>query len=166
VLQSAAAPADLFMTSLPPILRRTSLPSALIGMLLLALLWGALAPLRNPSHERSFTFPAPASKQAAARAPALPREIRLTLGVQDVLLLRNLDRRPHVVGPLQLRPGQEVRLPFEFEGAYAYACPDVAGGTLTVRVVRLPDPGLDRLRWRLAALGNGLRSLPLEAPQD
>jgi hypothetical protein len=35
-----------------------------------------------------------------------------------------------------------------------------------VRVVRLPDPGLDRLRWRLAALGNGLRSLPLEAPQD
>jgi hypothetical protein len=166
VLQSAAAPADLFMTSLPPILRRTSLPSALIGMLLLALLWAALAPLRNPSHERSFTFPAPASKQAVARAPALPREIRLTLGVQDVLLLRNLDRRPHVVGPLQLRPGQEVRLPFEFEGAYAYACPDVAGGTLTVRVVRLPDPGLDRLRWRIAALGNGLRSLPLEAPQD
>ncbi len=114
-------------------------------MLLLALLLGALAPLRNPSHERSFTFPAPASKQAAARAPALPREIRLTLGVQDVLLLRNLDRRPHVVGPLQLRPGQEVRLPFEFEGAYAYACPEVAGGTLTVRVVRLPDPGLEPL---------------------
>ena len=33
------------MNSLPPILRRTSLPGALIGTLLLALLWGALAPL-------------------------------------------------------------------------------------------------------------------------
>lgn len=153
------------MTSLPPILRRTSLPSALIGILLLSLLWGALAPMRDPSHERSFTFPAPASAQVAARAPALPREIRLTLGVQDVLLLRNLDRRPHVVGPLQLRPGQEIRLPFEFEGTYAYACPDVAGGTLTVRVVRLPDPGLERLRWRLGALVHGLRNLPLEAPR-
>jgi hypothetical protein len=154
------------MMSAHPILRRYSLPSALIGMLLLALLWGALAPLRNPSHERGFTFPAPASSRLAARAPALRREIRLTLGVQDVLLLRNLDHRPHVFGPLQLRPGQEVRLPFEFAGDYAYACPDVAGGTLTVRVVRLPDPGLDRLRWRLAALGQGLRTLPLEAPQD
>jgi hypothetical protein len=154
------------MIPLHPILRRTSLPGALIGALLLALLWGALAPLRNPSHERAFTFPAPTSSRMAARAPALPREIRLTLGVQDVLLLRNLDRRPHVVGPLQLRPGQEVRLPFEFEGAYAYACPDVAGGTLTVRVVRLPDPGLERLRWRLAALLQALRTLPLQAPQD
>jgi len=149
-----------------PILRRHWLPCALIGTLLLALLLGALAPLRNPSHERSFTFPAPATSRLAARAPALPREIRLTLGVQDVLLLRNLDRRPHVLGPLQLRPGQEVRLPFEFEGEYAYACPDVAGGSLTVRVVRLPDPGLERLRWRFAALGHALRTLPVEAPRN
>lgn len=156
------------MLALHPILRRHWLPCVLIGVPLLALLWGALAPLRTPSQERSFTFPAPAlaASLAATRAPALPREVRLTLGVQDVLLLRNRDRQPHVFGPLQLLPGQEFRLPFEHAGTYAYACPDVAGGTLTVRVVRLPDPGWDRLRWRLEALAQALRTLPLVAPQS
>lgn len=158
------------MLSVPPILRRYWLPCAFIGAFLLTLLWGALAPLRTPSQERSFTFPAPGLDQAAGllpgRALALPREIRLTLGVQDVLLLRNLDRQPHVFGPLQLLPGKEFRLPFEQAGAYAYACPDVAGGTLLVRVVRLPDPGWDRLRWRLQALVQALRTLPIIAPED
>lgn len=153
-----------------PILRRHWLQCSIIGVLLLALLWSALAPLRTPNQERSFAFPAPARSQGAGAAPAraavLPREIRLTLGVQDVLLLRNLDRQPHVFGPLQLLPGQEFRLPFEEAGNYAYACPDVAGGTLTVRVVRLPDPGWDRLRWRLEALTQALRTLPLVAPND
>jgi hypothetical protein len=150
------------MIPLPPLLHRHRLPSALGGAFLLLLLWGALAPLRTPSHERSFTFPA--AGKDVQRAMALPREMYLTLGVQDVLLLRNHDRRPHVFGPLQLQPGQEFRLPFEQAGEYAVACPDVAGGTLTVRVVRLPDPGWDRLRWRVQALVQGLRTLPLVAP--
>lgn len=148
-----------------PFLHRHRWVSRLAGAALLALLWGALAPLREPSHERSFIFPRTESGPGAAqRTLALPRELRLTLGVQDVLLLRNLDRRPHVFGPLQLRPGQEVRLPFEQAGDYPYACPDVAGGTLLVRVVRLPDPGWERLRWRLGGLGYALRTLPLVAP--
>lgn len=137
--------------------------AALAGALLLLVLWAALAPLREPSHERSFTFPRAGTD---GRALALPREMRLTLGVQDVLLLRNLDRRPHVFGPLQLRPGQEVRLPFEHAGNFPYACPDVAGGTLLVRVVPLPDPGWERLRWRLGGLGHALRTLPLVGPRD
>lgn len=146
-----------------PILHRHRWLPYLAGAALLALLWGALAPLREPGHERSFTFP---RAQTGKRALALPRELRLTLGVQDVLLLRNLDRRPHVFGPLQLRPGQEVRLPFEQAGSFPYACPDVPGGVLLVHVVRLPDPGWERLRWRLGALGHALRTLPLVAPQD
>jgi hypothetical protein len=148
-------------------LRHRAFP-ALAGAVLLVLLWAALAPLREPNHERSFTFPRTETGTEAAgqRALALPRELRLTLGVQDVLLLRNLDHRPHVFGPLQLRPGQEVRLPFEQAGSFPYACPDVAGGTLLVHVVRLPDPGWERLRWRLAGLGHALRTLPLVAPQD
>ena len=136
--------------------------AAMACAVLLVLLWAALAPLREPSHERSFTFPRAGSGQGAL---ALPKELRLTLGVQDVLLLRNLDRRPHVFGPLQLRPGQEVRLPFEHAGSFPYACPDVAGGTLLVRVVPLPDPGWQRLRWRLGAFAHALRTLPLVAPQ-
>lgn len=157
------------MIAFHSLLRHYRLPCALIGALLLALLWSALAPLRTPNQERSFTFPAAAAAAVpglpGARSPALPREIRLTLGVQDVLLLRNLDRQPHVFGPLQLLPGQEFRLPFENAGDYAYACPDVAGGTLLVKVVRLPDPGWDRLRWRAGALVQALRTLPLVAPQ-
>ncbi|MFC5461325.1 cupredoxin domain-containing protein [Massilia niabensis] len=136
---------------------------ALAGAALLVLLWAALAPLREPSHERNFTFP---RMQDGQRSLALPRELRLTLGVQDVLLLRNLDRKPHVFGPLQLRPGQEVRLPFEQAGTFPYACPDVAGGTLLVHVVPLPDPGWERLRWRLGGFGQALRTLPLVSPQD
>jgi hypothetical protein len=161
------------MTPLHPILRRRRLPCALVGAFLLVFLWGALAPLRTPSQERGFTFPAagvpaaggPAGSAAGERSAALPRTIRLTLGVQDVLLLRNRDRRPHVFGPLHLLPGQEFRLPFEQAGTYPVACPDVPGGTLTVQVVPLPDPGWDRLRWRIDALGQALRTLPLVAPQ-
>ena len=149
-----------------PAFRRFSPLWAIAGAVLLALLWGALAPLRYPSHERVFEIPAQALDPASgARRAPLPRSLQLTLGVQDVLLLRNRDRVGHVFGPLQLRPGQEFRLPFEHPGDYRYACPAVAGGELLVHVVRLPDPGWDRLRWRLRALVDRLRHLPLVAPQ-
>lgn len=149
-----------------PAFRRYPLPWLIAGAALLALLWGALAPLRYPSHERIFEIPRHALDPApeTRRAP-LPRALLLTLGVQDVLLLRNRDRVGHVFGPLQLRPGQEFRLPFEQPGEYVYACPAVPGGELTVVVRPLPDPGWDRLRWRLGALVETLRHLPLVAPQ-
>jgi len=152
-----------------PVFRRYSPLWALAACVLLALLWGALAPLRYPSHERLFEIPPHAlgaGRQPAARRVALPRVLTLTLGVQDVLLLRNRDRVGHVFGPLQLRPGQDFRLPFEQPGNYVYACPAVAGGELLVRVVRSPDPGWERLRWRVAGLVQSLRHLPLVAPQD
>jgi len=153
-----------------PVFRRYLPLWVLAACVLLALLWGALAPLRYPSHERVFEIPpqaleAVAGEGGAARRIALPRVLRLTLGVQDVLLLRNRDRVGHVFGPLQLRPGQDFRLPFEQPGDYVYACPAVAGGELLVRVVRAPDPGWERLRWRFAALGQSLRALPLVAPE-
>lgn len=152
-----------------PVFRRYLPLWALAACALLALLWGALAPLRYPTHERLFEIPQDAldaGAPPAARRVALPRVLTLTLGVQDVLLLRNRDRVGHVFGPLQLRPGQDFRLPFEQPGHYVYACPAVAGGELLVRVVRAPDPGWDRLRWRVAGLGQALRHLPLIAPQD
>lgn len=149
-----------------PVFRRYWPLWSIAGAVLLALLWGALAPLRYPSHERVFEIPLHALDPAPGqRRPALPRLLRLTLGVQDVLLLRNRDRVGHVFGPLQLRPGQEFRIPFEHPGDYVYACPAVAGGELLVRVVRQPDPGWDRLRWRLGGLADRLRHLPLIAPQ-
>ncbi|UVW28150.1 hypothetical protein [Massilia sp. H6] len=124
------------------------------GGLLLALLWGALAPLRGNSHELPLDI-APGSK---------PSSVRLTLGVQDVLLLRNRTGAPLVFGPMQLAPGGEFRLPFDQAGEHAIACPVLAGGTLLVRVVPMPDPGLERLRWRLGNLERAIRTLPLQAP--
>lgn len=150
-----------------PAFRRYSPLWIITAAVLLALLWGALAPLRYPSHERVFEIPPHALDPAPdARRVPLPRALQLTLGVQDVLLLRNRDRVGHVFGPLQLRPGQEFRLPFEHPGDYRYACPPVAGGELLVHVVPQPDPGWDRLRWRLGALVDRLRHLPLIAPGD
>lgn len=147
------------------LLQRHRLACMLAAALLLALLWGALAPLRDPSHERVFVFPGQAVKPGEPRRQlALPRELRLTLGVQDVLLLRNLDRVPHIFGPVQLPPGQEFRLPFEQAGDYVFACPAVAGGQMLIRVVPLPDPGWERLAWRFGALVQALRTLPLVAP--
>ena len=35
----------------------------------------------------------------------------------------------------------------------------------TLRVVPMPDPGLDRLRWRLANLGQAIRTMPLQGPE-
>ena len=50
---------------------------------------------------------------AGDKVEILPDEIRLTLGLNDVLLLRNLDDVPQVFGPTLIMPGQSFRLPFE-----------------------------------------------------
>ena len=128
--------------------------AALAGALLLALLWGALAPLRGASHELLVEL-APGN---------MPSAVRLTLGVQDVLLLRNRTGAPLVFGPVQLAPGGAFRLPVEEAGEQAIPCPVLPGGALRVRVVPMPDPGMERLRWRLDNVGNAIRTMPLKGP--
>ena len=140
----------------------------LAAALALALLWAALAPLGYPTRERPFDFPRGASalRASAAGNRLVPAEVRLTLGVRDVLLLRNRDIVPHVFGQVLVLPGHEFRLPFEQAGSYPFAC-DVAPGTrVRVRVLPEPDPGWQRLRWRLQALFETLRELPLQGPED
>ena len=135
-----------------------SVPAAL-GMLVL--LWATLAPLKGASHELLLAFPS-----TALGSLSLPAEIRLTRGVRDVLLLRNDGRVPVVFGPLRVGPGRALRLPFGEAGLYTYACPPVVGKVVRIRVVDAPDPGWGRLRWRLDALHQWLRYLPLRAPGD
>ncbi|WP_306392828.1 hypothetical protein [Telluria beijingensis] len=135
--------------------------SALAALCTLALLCAMLAPLKGASQALLLAFPA-----AANEALALPTEIRLTRGVQDVLLLRNEGRTPVVFGPLRIGPGRETSLPFGEAGLYTYACPPVVGKLVRVRVVDAPDPGWGRLRWRLDNLRQWLRYLPLRAPDD
>lgn len=139
---------------LPTLLRLHWPLAALGGALLLVLLWGMLAPLRGASHELLLEV----------RGPDAPAAVRLTLGVQDVLLLRNATRKPLVFGPVQLAPGGEFRLPVEEAGVQDIPCPALPGGVLRVRVVPMPDPGMERLRWRLGNFGHALRTMPLQGP--
>jgi hypothetical protein len=131
-----------------------------VGLAIVAtLLWAALAPLRYPTRERTFVFPR-AGEQGAVRA-----EVSLTLGVRDVLLLRNRDAVPHVFGQVLVLPGHVFRLPFEQAGDYVYACDVAPGHAVTVRVANHPDPGWARLGWRLRVLAEAVRTLPVEGPE-
>jgi hypothetical protein len=65
---------------------------------------------------------------------------------------------------VQLAPGGEFRLPVEEAGEQEIPCPALPGGVLRVRVVPMPDPGMERLRWRLAGLGHAIRTMPLQGP--
>jgi len=126
--------------------------------LVAVLLWAALAPVRYPTRERTLEFP--------RGAGMVPAEVRLTLGVRDVLLLHNRDIAPHVFGQVLVLPGHAFRLPFEQAGDYVYACDAAPGHAVTVRVGDHPDPGWARLGWRLRALGEAIRTLPIVGPGD
>lgn len=142
--------------SVPPLVQRHWPLAALAGALLLALLWGMLAPLRGGSHELLLEV---------RGGPDMPSTVRLTLGLQDVLLLRNATGAPLVFGPVQLAPGAEFRLPVEDTGEQAIPCPALPGGMLRLRVVPMPDPGLERLRWRLGNIKHAIRTLPVVGPE-
>lgn len=144
-----------------PLLKRHWPLSALAGLGGLALALGMLAPMKGASHELLLAFPSTAQGQLA-----LPSEIRLTRGVQDVLLLRNEGRAPVVFGPLRIAPGRELRLPFGEAGDHVYACPAVVGKVVRVKVVDAPGPGWGRLQWRLDRLRQWVRYLPLRAPDS
>jgi hypothetical protein len=141
------------------LLRRVRWGAALL--LVAVLLWAALAPLRYPTRERTLVFP-----PGGAGATPVPAEVRLTLGVRDVLLLHNRDTAPHVFGQVLVLPGRVFRLPFEQAGDYVYACDATLGQVVTVRVANQPDPGWARLGWRLRAFVEAVRTLPIEAPGD
>ncbi len=86
--------------------------------------------------------------------------------MRDVLLLRNHDLAPHVFGQVLVLPAHTVRLPFEQPGDYPFACDLAPASTVVVRVLPQPDPGWSRLRWRLAALLEAVKTLPLQGPDD
>ena len=110
----------------------------------------ALAPIAPATRDEPFEIPKGtwARRMAGAKVEILPQTIRLTLGVHDVLLLRNLDDVPQVFGPTVIMPGQSFRLPFEVASTYSFACTAHASGQMNVVVDPHPQPGWDRLRWR------------------
>jgi hypothetical protein len=123
---------------------------ALLAGALAALAWAALAPVHAPSREKVFEIPRGtwARRMAGDKVEILPARIRLTLGVQDVLLLRNRDEVPQMFGPTLMMPGQSFRLPFEVASTYAFACTAHASGQMEIVVDPAPASPWQRLRWR------------------
>jgi hypothetical protein len=117
---------------------------------LAALVWAATAPIVPASREQLFEIPPGtyARRMAGDKVEILPDTIKLTLGINDVLLLRNLDEVPQVFGPALIMPGQTFRLPFEVASSYSFACTAHARGAMSVIVEPGPARGLPTLRWR------------------
>jgi hypothetical protein len=116
--------------------------------------WAAFAPITSASREELFEIPQGtwARRMAGDPVEILPSEVHLTLGVRDVLLLRNLDEVPQVFGPALMMPGQSFRLPFEVASRYSFACTAHASGQMSVVVEERPASPWARLWWRARAL--------------
>jgi hypothetical protein len=123
-----------------------------------AVAWAASMPVTFASREEVFEIPKGtwARRMSGDKVEILPARIDLTLGVHDVLLLRNLDDVPQVFGPTVMMPGQSFRLPFEVASSYSFACTAHLSGQMTIVVAAQPLSAWDRLRWRAAALWNAV----------
>ena len=124
--------------------------AALLVLALGGLGWAALAPIDAPPHEAVYEIPrgTSAHRRAGEDIDIFPQTIRLTLGLKDVLVLRNADTVPHIFGPTLILPGQSFRLPFATASTYSFMCTAHPNGGLSVIVEPGPAPGWERLRWR------------------
>ncbi|NNG22826.1 hypothetical protein HGB41_07405 [Massilia sp. ML15P13] len=120
------------------------------------LAWAAFAPLHVASRDQLFEIPKGTweRRMQGDKTSILPEQITLTLGVRDVLLLRNSDTVPQMFGPVLIMPGQDFRLPFAQAGEHPFDCTAHASGKMTVLVREAPAAGLARLRWRARSLMN------------
>lgn len=138
----------------------TRLPKIFTGARIVALVlalavaggigWAALAPVQAASHDELFEIPpgTSARRLAGEEVEILPQTIRLQLGLNDVLVLKNSDNVPHIFGPTLVGPGQTFRLPFSTAATYSFVCSAHANGQLNIIVEPGLAPGLERLRWR------------------
>jgi hypothetical protein len=115
-----------------------------------AVAWAAFAPVTFGSREETFEIPKGtwARRMAGNKVEILPSRIYLTLGIRDVLLLKNQDDVPQIFGPTLMMPGQSFRLPFELASSYQFACTAHASGQMTVVVDAQPGNPWQRLVWR------------------
>jgi hypothetical protein len=116
--------------------------------------WAALSPISSTSHDVIFEIPKGtwARRMAGNKVEILPSRIRLTLGVRDVLVLKNMDDVPQAFGPVLMMPGQSFRLPFAVASDYQFACTAHASGQMTIIVEPKPESAWARVWWRLRSL--------------
>ena len=116
--------------------------------------WAAFAPVSAPSRDEVFEIPKGtwARRMSGDPVEILPDEIRLTLGVKDVLVLENRDDVPQIFGPTLMMPGQSFRLPFAQASSYQFDCTAHASGQMTILVEPFPATPWARLRFRVREL--------------
>jgi hypothetical protein len=119
-------------------------------VLAIAALWAMYAPIPAGPREQLFEIPAGtyARRAAGDKVEVLPTAIRLTLGVKDILVLKNLDNVPQTFGPVLIMPGQSFRMPFGVAGDVQFECTAHASGQMRIVVDPAPDAGWRRLVWR------------------
>ena len=123
--------------------------------------WAAFAPIHSDSREQIYEIPKGTwdRRQAGEKFDLIPSEIHLTLGVKDVLVMKNYDDVPQLFGPVLIMPGQSFQLPFRKAASYLFTCPLHTSGLLTVVVEPEPEPGWNRLLWRTTATARSSASL-------
>ncbi|GGY75251.1 hypothetical protein GCM10011613_20950 [Cellvibrio zantedeschiae] len=134
--------------------RRYWLPLLLFSVLVDAVLLIAFIPIQYNSREEVFEIPDGtwANRMAGKKNEILPQQVHLTLGVRDILVLRNLDKVPQMFGPTLIMPNQSFKLPFELASEYQFACTAHVSGQMTVVVDPEPTVGWPRLQWRIKNL--------------
>ena len=109
-----------------------------------------LVPIHTASRDEIFEIPKGtwARRMSGDKVEILPDHIRLTLGLRDILVLRNHDAVPQIFGPTLMMPGQSFRLPFERAAEYQFACSAHASGQMTIIVEPNPATPWARILWR------------------
>lgn len=117
---------------------------------------GCIAYLPLPAGPREQVFEIPkgtwARRMAGEKIETLPDHIYLTVGVRDILVLKNRDDVPQTFGPTLMMPGQSFTLPFERAAEYQFACTAHARGQMTIVVDPYPATPWARISWRSRAL--------------
>ena len=129
----------------------------LIGVgagLLAAFVWLGFTPIESASRDEIFEIPKGtwARRMSGDKVEILPDHIRLTLGLRDILVLKNRDDVPQIFGPTLMMPGQNFRLPFERAAEYQFACTAHASGQMTIVVEPHPATPWARIRYRVREL--------------
>lgn len=138
---------------------RALMLSLLTAGLVITLAAVGFTPIQSASRDEIFAIPKGTWKRRISgdKVEILPDHIRLTLGIRDVLVLRNQDDVPQTFGPTLMMPGQSFRLPFERAAEYTFACTAHASGQMTIVVEPNPTTAWARIRWRLSELSSTLR---------
>ena len=133
--------------------------SILAAVCVAALAVAGFTPIQSASRDKIFAIRKGtwARRMSGDQVEILPDHIRLTLGIRDILVLRNQDTVPQVFGPTLMMPGQSFELPFEQASEYQFACTAHASGQMTIVVDPYPANPWARIRWRARELVGQLR---------